>query len=200
MAEELGLPRAPRARRRARARVRLRDRPPAVRAAARDRVAPRSGPSCSPARPGLAAPLFGESGLVEAPGDRRGVVRDAARPLLARGQRRRPRSRRCCSIDDLHWGDAPSLRWLDHMVPPARRPAALLVASPRGRPSRASTAALLTELLIDPARRRPAARARSGSSRCRSSPPTSSWPSPTRPSARRATRRRAATRSTCARC
>ena len=42
-------------------------------------------------------------------------------------------------IDDLHWGDAPSLRWLDHM---ARRLEGLPLAlvAPRGRRSRASTA------------------------------------------------------------
>src|SRR5262249_21368521 len=53
-------------------------------------------------------------------------------------------------VDDLHWGDGPSLRWLDHMVRRLEGLALALVVGTRP-PEQSEHGALLTELLMDPA-------------------------------------------------
>jgi DNA-binding NarL/FixJ family response regulator len=98
---------------------------------------------------GLAAPLFGEAGLVEAPatGEASYAALHGLYWLAANAAARQPA---LLLIDDLHWGDASSLRWLDHM---ARRLEGLplaLVAATRP-PEQSEQGTLLTELLIDPA-------------------------------------------------
>ena len=62
------------------------------------------------------------------------LVRDAARPLLA-GRELRLAQPTLLVVDDLHWADEPSLRWLALSRPPARRAAG--PASRRDAPSRA---------------------------------------------------------------
>jgi DNA-binding CsgD family transcriptional regulator len=98
---------------------------------------------------GLAAPLFGESGLVEAPaiGEASFAMLHGLYWLAANAAASRPT---LLLVDDLHLADAPSLRWLDHMV---RRleglPLAITVAT---RPvEQSEDGGLLTELLMDPA-------------------------------------------------
>ena len=97
-------------------------------------------------------------------------------------------------VDDLHWADEPSLRWLAYL---ARRleglPLLLLLGTrPPGRPT---TPALVTELLADPLGGRDAsrqARPGVGCGACARAPRRSS---PIRPSLQRCRRARAAIRS-----
>ena len=147
---------------------------------------------------GLAAPLFDESGLAEAPapGDVAFAILHGLYWLAANAALGQPT---VLLVDDLHWGDAPSLRWLAFI---ARRleglPLMLAVAT--RPPEQAEQVALLTELLSDPAAvvLRPA----------RARPGLGSDPRPRRllGRARRGVLRGvprgrpAATRSTCARC
>ena len=131
---------------------------------------------------GLAAPLFGEAGLVEAPasGEASYAVLHGLYWLAANAAAQQPA---LLLVDDLQWGDAPSLRFLDHM---ARRLEGLplaLVAATRP-PELTGRGALLAELLMDPAavvlrpgrargrlgRRARARRVRNGAGRRRSPP------------------------------
>jgi DNA-binding CsgD family transcriptional regulator len=97
----------------------------------------------------LAAPLFGETGLSEAPatGEASYATLHGLYWLAANAASRQPT---LLLVDDLQWGDASSLRWLDHM---GRRleglPLALVVGT--RPPEQSEQGALLTELLIDPA-------------------------------------------------
>ena len=147
-AAERGLRRPVRARRRDRARLRVRDRPAAVRADARDRAAPASATSCSPARPRSPAPLFTGAAALEQPEAARRVVLDPARALLARGER----------------GAPPPDGARDRRPPLGRRAVAALARLPRPQargaaaaraggtrpPEQATEPELLTELLADP--------------------------------------------------
>src|SRR6266850_1303757 len=96
----------------------------------------------------LAAPLFGESGLGETPtGDVPFAILHGLYWLAANAALNRPT---LILADDLHWADAPSLRWLAFM---ARRleglPLMLAVGS--RPPQQSDQGALLTELLTDSA-------------------------------------------------
>src|SRR5207248_257473 len=64
---------------------------------------------------GLAAPLFGESGLGEAPatGDVSFAILHGLYWLAANAALSEPT---LLLVDDLHWGDAPSLHWLTFMA------------------------------------------------------------------------------------
>jgi DNA-binding CsgD family transcriptional regulator len=98
---------------------------------------------------GLAAPLFGEAALAEAPptGEASFAMLHGLYWLAANAAATRPT---LLLVDDLHLADAPSLRWLDHMV---RRLEGLpLVIAVATRPVEQSDhGGLLTELLMDPA-------------------------------------------------
>src|SRR5439155_11306626 len=64
---------------------------------------------------GLAAPLFGESGLAEVPasGDVPFAMLHGLYWLAANAALAQPT---LLLVDDLHWGDAPSLRWLTYVA------------------------------------------------------------------------------------
>jgi len=63
---------------------------------------------------GLAAPLFGESGLDEAPaGDVSFAILHGLYWLAANAALSRPT---LLLVDDVHWADAPSLRWLSYVA------------------------------------------------------------------------------------
>jgi hypothetical protein len=98
---------------------------------------------------GLAAPLFDDSGLSEAhgSGDLSFPILHGLYWLAANAALSRPT---LLLVDDLHWGDAPSLRWLSYV---ARRLEGLpLIIAVGTRPPRQSEqTALLIELLMDPA-------------------------------------------------
>lgn len=98
---------------------------------------------------GLAAPLFDESRLaaaLEGGADTSFATLHGLYWLAANLALRRPT---LLAIDDLHWADAPSLRWLVHL---ARRleglPLLVLVAL--RPPEQSQRADLLTELVTDP--------------------------------------------------
>ena len=96
---------------------------------------------------------------------RRRDPRDAARAVLARGQPAPPSARSLLVVDDAHWADPPSLRWLGHL---ARRidalPLLLLLAVRSGEPPSDPRAARRP-----PRPRRRCARGRSGRRRPRRS-------------------------------
>jgi DNA-binding CsgD family transcriptional regulator len=98
---------------------------------------------------GLAAPLFGESGLAEAPasGDVAFAILHGLYWLAANAALTQPT---LLLVDDLHWGDAPSLRWLAYIA--HRLEGLPLMLAVGTRPLRqAEQVALLTELVSDPA-------------------------------------------------
>ena len=135
------------ARRGARARVRLRHRAAAVRAAGREpRRRGRSAAALGPAA--FAGRLFREAELTAAPaGQEVGFAMLHSLYWLAVNiGARRPT---LIMIDDLHWVDAATLRWLCYLLPRLEGvPFALLVAS---RPSRMGREpALLEQILGDP--------------------------------------------------
>ena len=134
---------------RAGARVRLRRRPPAVRASARQVLGGGAGRPASGAA-ALAAPLFDQSQLRL--GD--GASGDASFPTLhglywlaANIALRRPL---LVAVDDLHWADAVSLRWLGYLARRLEGLPLLLVLATRPR-SEGDEKAMLDELLADPA-------------------------------------------------
>jgi class 3 adenylate cyclase/DNA-binding CsgD family transcriptional regulator len=98
---------------------------------------------------GLAAPLFGESALAETPatGDVSFAILHGLYWLAANAAFAQPT---LLLVDDLHWADAPSLRWLAHLV---RRldGLPLMLAVGTRPPQQSEQAELLTELLTDPA-------------------------------------------------
>ena len=97
---------------------------------------------------GLAAPLFGEAGLDEAPaaGDVSFAILHGLYWLTVNAALHRPA---LLLVDDVHWGDAPSLRWLTFIV---RRldGLPLMLAVGTRPPEQSEQGALLTELLADP--------------------------------------------------
>jgi DNA-binding CsgD family transcriptional regulator len=98
---------------------------------------------------GLAAPLFGESALAETPAaeDVSFAVLHGLYWLAANAAFAQPT---LLVVDDLHWADAPSLRWLVHLVRRLDGLPLLLAAGTRP-PEQSEQAALMTELLTDPA-------------------------------------------------
>jgi DNA-binding NarL/FixJ family response regulator len=99
---------------------------------------------------GLAAPLFDESQLaaaLEGGADTSFATLHGLYWLAANLALRQPT---LLAIDDLHWADAPSLRWLVHL---ARRLEGLplLVLAALRPPEQSQRADLLTELVTDPA-------------------------------------------------
>ena len=66
-------------------------------------------------RAALAEPLFDATHLDTRAELEGNAVRDDARPLLARGQPRLEQPT-MLAIDDLHWADTPSLRWLCYLA------------------------------------------------------------------------------------
>jgi class 3 adenylate cyclase/DNA-binding CsgD family transcriptional regulator len=98
---------------------------------------------------GLAAPLFIESAPGEPPptGDAAFAILHGLYWLAANIALGRPT---LLLVDDIHWGDAPSLRWLAFV---ARRleGLALVLAVGSRPPQQSEQEALLTELLSDPA-------------------------------------------------
>ena len=129
--------------------VRLRRRPPAVRASARQVLGGGAGRPASGAA-ALAAPLFDQSQLRL--GD--GASGDASFPTLhglywlaANIALRRPL---LVAVDDLHWADAVSLRWLGYLARRLEGLPLLLVLATRPR-SEGDEKAMLDELLADPA-------------------------------------------------
>ena len=116
IATQAGVTRAERARRRARAGLRLRHRPPALRAGARRGDDATSAPSCSAAPAALAAAALRRRAAHRAPTRTTTDVSFAMLHglywLAANVALRRPAM---IAIDDLHWADGPSLRWLAHL-------------------------------------------------------------------------------------
>ena len=98
---------------------------------------------------GLAAPLFGESALAETPatGDVSFPILHGLYWLAANAAFAQPT---VLLVDDLHWADPPSLRWLAHLVRRLEGLPLVLVGGTRP-PEQSEQAALLTELLTDPA-------------------------------------------------
>jgi DNA-binding CsgD family transcriptional regulator len=98
---------------------------------------------------GLAAPLFGESRLAEVPasGDAPFAMLHGVYWLAANAALAQPT---LLLVDDLHWGDTPSLRWLSYV---ARRLEGLplMIAIGTRPPQQSEQSALLIELLTDPA-------------------------------------------------
>ena len=208
---------------RARARLRVRSGPPAVRAGARAR---RPRPSARRAGRRRGAGRRGCSGC---PGARRRAGRAGhARPVVRASctastgcARTSPRERPLCLvIDDAHWADTPSLRYLAFLVPRLEElPVALAARRPTGR-GRGTGSTLLASLSGEPSaqlvapgaaqrrRRRQArgrgaragsgARLRVGLPRARPagtrSSSDSSWPGSRRTPSRRAPRRPPASR------
>ena len=150
--------------------------------------------SCSTGAAALAAPLFDPAQVVAEP--RRGLVAGhASRPLLAdREPRRAPAAP--VAIDDLHWCDLPSLRWLAYLLPrdggtrTARRRRAAAGGAWRGsgpaRPDRLRSSG-----------RRDPARSLSIAGSLPAPTHDASLPRPTRPSAPPAGKRRPAIRCSC---
>ena len=98
---------------------------------------------------GLAAPLFDESGLADAPapGDVAFAILHGLYWLAANAALSQPT---VLVVDDLHWGDAPSLRWLAFIAHRLEGLPLMLAVATRP-PQQAEQVALLTELLSDPA-------------------------------------------------
>jgi class 3 adenylate cyclase/DNA-binding CsgD family transcriptional regulator len=97
---------------------------------------------------GLAAPLFGESALAETPasGDVSFAILHGLYWLAANAAFAQPT---LLLVDDLHWADAPSLRWLAHLVRRLEGLPLMLAVGTRP-PEQSEQAALLSELLTDP--------------------------------------------------
>ena len=160
---------------------------------------PRScGPSCSSGAAGLSASLF-----ASAPTSASGRGAESSFAMLhglywlaANFASRTPT---LLVVDDLHWADEPSLRWLHYL---ARRleglPLLLLVGT--RPPEQANLPALVGELLTDPVGGRDSARrSRPGVGR-RACTRAARESSPRRRSLPRSRQDRAATRSTWSRC
>jgi class 3 adenylate cyclase/DNA-binding CsgD family transcriptional regulator len=98
---------------------------------------------------GLAAPLFGDSALAEPPAteDVSFAILHGLYWLAANAAFAQPT---LLVVDDLHWADAPSLRWLVHLVRRLEGLPLMLAAGTRP-PQQSEHAALLSELLTDPA-------------------------------------------------
>jgi DNA-binding CsgD family transcriptional regulator/tetratricopeptide (TPR) repeat protein len=96
---------------------------------------------------GLSAPLFAESGLAEtrATGDVSFAMLHGLYWLAANAAFRQPS---LLLVDDVHWGDAPSLRWLAYIVRRLEGLPLVLAVGTRP-PQQAEEGALLTELLAD---------------------------------------------------
>jgi hypothetical protein len=144
----------------------------------------------------LAEPIFEASSLVartDVEGDASFAVLHGLYWLAANVAYDRPT---LLAIDDLHWADGPSLRWLCYL---ARRLEGLplLVACAMRPPEQGRDPALLTELLTD-LRAPRSAPARWPSSRSLRSCGGASTTSPTPTSARRSRRRHEATRASSA--
>jgi predicted ATPase len=97
----------------------------------------------------LSAQLFGGAGLVEAPaaGDASFAMLHGAYWLAANAALGRPT---LLLIDDLHWADEPSLRWLSYLARRLEGLPLMVVVGTRP-PQQSEHPALLTELLMDPA-------------------------------------------------
>ena len=184
-----------RARRGDGARLRLRRRAPAVRAAARARGSAGARRGRSRARRAAPAELLGLPGApssADGAPRRRSVVRDPARPVLAV---REPRGAAAAAalVDDAHWADASSLRFLTFLRRAWRscRSRCWSRCGPRSRARRPTCCALAADTsaarvrarAAQPRRGRPAARRAARA------------PAPTRSSRPPATTRRAARRS-----
>jgi len=98
---------------------------------------------------GLVAPLFGESALAETPasGDVSFAILHGLYWLAANAAFAQPT---LLLVDDLHWADAPSLRWLAYLVRRLEGLPLMLAVGTRP-PQQSEQGALLTELLTDPA-------------------------------------------------
>jgi DNA-binding CsgD family transcriptional regulator len=98
----------------------------------------------------LAAPLFEAASLVERPGDELDASFATLHGLYWLAANVAFEQPTVLAIDDLHWADSPSLRWLCYL---ARRLEGLplLVAVATRPPEQGRDPALLTELLTDPA-------------------------------------------------
>src|SRR5206468_7095689 len=99
---------------------------------------------------GLAAPLFDESQLaaaLEGPTDTSFATLHGLYWIAANLALRRPT---LLAIDDLHWVDAPSLRWLVYLARRLEGLPLLLVGALRP-PAQSQHPELLTELVADPA-------------------------------------------------
>ena len=130
---------------------------------------------------GLAAPLFGESGLDEAPaGDVSFAILHGLYWLAANAALSQPT---LLLVDDVHWADAPSLRWLSYVARRLEGLPLMIAVGTRPIPRRSFSG-----------------QARSGPARSRSWRARSSRPSPMRSSAPPAVALLVAIRSTCGRC
>jgi DNA-binding CsgD family transcriptional regulator len=96
----------------------------------------------------LAAPLFDESALAEGPtsGDVSFAMLHGLYWLAVNTALNQPS---LLLVDDLHWGDAPSLRWLAYIVRRLEGLPLMLAVGTRP-PGQGERAALLNELLSDP--------------------------------------------------
>jgi hypothetical protein len=98
---------------------------------------------------GLAAPLFDPSAIAatEQSGDTSFAILHGLYWLAANAALSTPTA---LLLDDVHWCDRPSLRWLLHLVPRLDGSPLLLAVATRP-PLQARESALLTELIADPA-------------------------------------------------
>ena len=124
-----------RSRRRARARVLVRDRAPALRARARALVDPPSAKSCSRAPPRSRLRCSTSAGLSDPEALADNSFATLHGLFWLAGTSRRD-SRCCIAVDDLHWGDAASLRWLSYTARRLEGLPILVVAGTRLPPSR----------------------------------------------------------------
>ena len=195
IATQAGLTRPERARRRARAGIRLRDRAPALRAGARRRDERRARRASRRRRPRSRQPLFDDVAAHRRRRGRRPTCRSRC-CTASTGSRRTSRSagRLMIAIDDLHWADGPSLRWLAHLQRRLEGLPLLVVVATRP-PDQSPNEARVTEILADP-RRRSCGRRRSAATRsAHIARELFGARAATRSSSTRAGPRRAATRS-----
>jgi DNA-binding CsgD family transcriptional regulator/tetratricopeptide (TPR) repeat protein len=95
----------------------------------------------------LAAPLFGESALEETAGDVSFSILHGLYWVAANAALSQPTA---LIVDDLHWSDAPSLRWLAYAARRLEGLPLILILGTRP-PEQIDQGALVAELLMDPA-------------------------------------------------